>query len=598
MLTGNELSVMNLERPAEILLPKEGDPENLVSLGLFRTTDEFVKEACNLQHPFDSSSAVPDDTKKAIFRCLTLGREGIRYEREQTFKHYERLAESLRETESSLHDAMDADREQIVHDKQFLLYKHMCRDAGVGDDFLSDLMMHGVSLTGVGPKTQQFEDDAKKPAISEVQLMRSSRWTRPKLLGSQAGVQEIETRRELWQRAMDEVGKGWLRGPLTEAQVAGQLGPLFVVSRRFGLTQSDKVRPIDDLSESLVNSAYGSSYRLDLPGVDGISLVARTMIEAVKDDGTVVLTLSDGSSLNGYLHNSMSVREARTLVGRTLDLDAAYKQMLVAKQSLWASVLAIEDPDGYKRLFVSNVLPFGASSSVYAFNLVARSLHAIGERLFGLIWCNYYDDYPQLDIAGFGGDAQICAERFLKLLGWRSSEKPHKRLPFAESFEALGVLFDLSSSINGKIVVRNKPSRVSQICDEVDAVLAAGSFTPAQATALRGKLQFAETHTFCRALASNLRAFQRRACGKLPGSHLTPELEDELVWAKKFMVRDCPRTLSVDMSKYRIVLFTDASLEMGDTVGRIGLVCFLVHDGHIIHKYFFSEMVPADVMSM
>ena len=42
--------------------------------------------------------------------------------------------------------------------------------------------------------------------------------------------------------------------PMSEQQIAAKLGPLFVVSRRFGLAQADKIRPIDDLSESLVNS--------------------------------------------------------------------------------------------------------------------------------------------------------------------------------------------------------------------------------------------------------------------------------------------------------------------------------------------------------
>ena len=139
----------------------------------------------------------------------------------------------------------------------------------------------------------------------------------------------------------------------------------------------------------------------------------------------------------------------------------------------------------------SNVLPFGASSSVYAFNLVARSLHAIGERLFSLIWCNYFDDFPQLDVAGFEDDAQECADWLLNLLGWR----PHKRLPFNNSFDAFGVTFDLSMSGDGKILFRNKQSRGTQISDEISDILRTGVFTPAQATALRGKLQFAETHT-------------------------------------------------------------------------------------------------------
>ena len=119
------------------------------------------------------------------------------------------------------------------------------------------------------------------------------------------------------------------------------------MSRRFGLVQSDKVRPIDDMSESLVNSAYAPSYKLDLPGVDGISLVARCFLEAVQDDRGITMTLSDGTVLKGVLHESFSLRDARALHGRTLDLDAAYKQMLVSRDSLWASVLAVSDSTGF-----------------------------------------------------------------------------------------------------------------------------------------------------------------------------------------------------------------------------------------------------------
>ena len=113
--------------------------------------------------------------------------------------------------------------------------------------------------------------------------------------------------------------------------------------------------------------------------------------------------------------------EARNLCGRRLDLDAAYKQMLTSKSSLWCSVLAIEDEQQFKRLFVSNVLPFGSSASVYAFNRISRACHTIGVRLFGLVWNNYYDDFPQLDLVAFQGDAQATAEGLFELIGWRVS---------------------------------------------------------------------------------------------------------------------------------------------------------------------------------
>ena len=82
--------------------------------------------------------------------------------------------------------------------------------------------------------------------------------------------------------------------------------------------------------------------------------------------------------------------------------------------------MAIEDEQQFKRLFVSNVLlPFGSSAN--AFNRISRACHTIGVRLFGLVWNNYYDDFPQLDLVAFQGDAQATAEGLFELIGWRVS---------------------------------------------------------------------------------------------------------------------------------------------------------------------------------
>ena len=70
-----------------------------------------------------------------------------------------------------------------------------------------------------------------------------------------AGTDEGDVRKEIWEGALEEVRKGWLQGPFTIDELKNKLGPLFVISKRFGLRQADKARPIDDLSQSLVNSA-------------------------------------------------------------------------------------------------------------------------------------------------------------------------------------------------------------------------------------------------------------------------------------------------------------------------------------------------------
>ena len=371
-------------------------------------------------------------------------------------------------------------------------------------------------------------------------------------------------------------------------------GPMFIVSRRFGLEQSDKIRSIDDMSESLVNSAYGSSYKLDLPGIDGISTTARSWLEAVNDDRRVHFKLSNGKRLKGVLHKSLDVEAAKTLCGRTLDLDAAYKQILTAKSSLWCSALAVDDPSGRKRMFVSNVLPFGASASVYGFNRIARACHTIGLRLLGLVWSNYYDDFPQIDLAASEHDSQVTAERLFELIGWKISRKESKRMPTSRQFDALGVLFDFSNSTAGIVEVRNKASRVDQLCSDLERVCKTESLSVSQATSIRGKLQFAETHTFGRALASHVKLFNLRASGK---RDVSDELRDEILWIIEFLRHSMPCRLTAGMSQRRLYIFTDAALENYDTCGSVGMVAYFVDHDVIVRRFFFSGIVPSGIMN-
>ena len=67
--------------------------------------------------------------------------------------------------------------------------------------------------------------------------------------------------------------------------------------------------------------------------------------------------------------------------------------------------------------------------------------------MFGLVWTNYCDDYPQLDIVSSSSNAQDTAEKFLAVLGWKFSIARDKdRQGMSKSFSALGVTFDFSSS--------------------------------------------------------------------------------------------------------------------------------------------------------
>lgn len=135
-----------------------------------------------------------------------------------------------------------------------------------------------------------------------------------------------------------------------------------------------------------------------------------------------------------------------------------------------------------------------------------------------------------------GDLAQVTAERLLQMIGWRFSKKQNKRLPMSRSFSALGVVFDFGETNNSIVKVRNKPERVSQLVADIQMILDSGCFSPSVATSLRGRLQFAESQTYGRAVALRMRSCHLRATQNSPGTDVTPANRAELHWALDFVL--------------------------------------------------------------
>ena len=114
---------------------------------------------------------------------------------------------------------------------------------------------------------------------------------------------------------------------------------------------------------------------------------ARAIPESVGSDGQVAVQLSTGEVLRGVLHASITFEDARELVSSTLDLEAAYKQLLVSKVSGWASDACVFNPvAAADELYLA---AFRRAAAVFGFNRFARAIRKIGTRLFGLICGNY-----------------------------------------------------------------------------------------------------------------------------------------------------------------------------------------------------------------
>ena len=114
-------------------------------------------------------------------------------------------------------------------------------------------------------------------------------------------------------------------------------------ARRFGVEQKEKIRQIDDVSEFFVNSCSTVADKIPVAGVDAIAnhtkLWADKIIEARKNpQQTITAILSTGEMLQGTIHSD-HLHEEVTLVGKCVDLEAAYKQCPVSfARSLGAAV--------------------------------------------------------------------------------------------------------------------------------------------------------------------------------------------------------------------------------------------------------------------
>ena len=61
-------------------------------------------------------------------------------------------------------------------------------------------------------------------------------------------------------------------------------------------------------------------------------------------------------------------------MGKNLDLESAYKQLLVAPKHAHLAVFALKNPDTWKAsFFKANALLFGASAAAHGFNRAAKA---------------------------------------------------------------------------------------------------------------------------------------------------------------------------------------------------------------------------------
>ena len=532
-------------------------------VGRYAEPEVFLQQAIEVQHPLDSLCTVDDITKRALFDILYLGPVGLSRKRLRALEEMEAMRKHLEVEEAVLHGKLPPNQRKVLEGKNLLLFQSLLIKTGYGDkDLVKD--MQGFDLTGVAKPSGVLPTRIKPATITTNELRARSAITRRSIISACGSSGDSGRDAALFAKTLEERDSGWLRGPFSEQEVTEQLGPSWVPSRRFGLQQSDKLRPIDDASEPGINDALMTTEKLQLHDLDVVVETLKYIQDCVVDKN-IYMELSTGEVLQGSVHEDWP--DDLEWLGRTLDLMAAYKNLPISEESKFCSVIVLFDPVGMNPVFmISDALLFGCTSAVYAFNRVARALHHSATVLLSLVVHQFYDDFPSAEPKRTSALAKQTFEKFLKLLGWPVS-RGDKDLAFAPEYPALGALVDLAQMTQGYIGIKNKPKRVANIVAQLRDIRSKGSLKRALAAEVVGKIRYAGTHVCGRLLVQPLMVLTSATGGNpFPTGILMAAIDEAITLLEKSQPRVVRRT---DRGRRAWIIFTDGSFENG--IGRWGI---------------------------
>ena len=165
--------------------------------------------------------------------------------------------------EKSNKEGMSPHRAKVLSTKRLVLFRRMLVEAGHEDDGLVENIRNGFDLVGDVPKSGLSEKRVKLATITPDELHSSAKRTRKAIIHSTTGSDDSAVDIGVYQSTLDEMERGWLHGPYTEQQLEDNC----TVTRRFGVRQGSKIRPIDNYTESLVNQTTSAGEAISLHSI-------------------------------------------------------------------------------------------------------------------------------------------------------------------------------------------------------------------------------------------------------------------------------------------------------------------------------------------
>ena len=236
----------------------------------------------------------------------------------------------------SAKSAMATHCADILKSKRVSLFAKMLAAAGHEDESIAKEMRSGFLLGGPIPRSEAFRVKRTSASLTMDDLRGQAPRLRQGILASTKSSGDAELDAATYEATISEVDRGWLEGPLPESS----LGPRSLATRRFGIRQGQKIRPIDNYLESGMNSTSSATDTITVHTADCIA-----------------------AGLSYRLGNDTKCKDSGLLI-RTWDLQKAYKNLPLATEALDDAFLCIFNPaTGAGEIFKQRVLPFGSFCS-------------------------------------------------------------------------------------------------------------------------------------------------------------------------------------------------------------------------------------------
>ena len=407
--------------------------------GCYRSPIEWHLEASPRPFPMDCVRSLKTWQAKAAHDLLVDAPDKIVSKRARLLEDLCRRKKELKSEDDRLKSLMPLHVRKIMQDKSIALFLDLVKKRGDDVAFLEHGLVNGFRLTGEIPNTGFFQlrEGLKElqPRRPRCEVMQEAVWRIPLAMASASRPSRDDLDEAVLLGCKDEVAKDWLRGPFSKDQLDDLYGQgAWLSGKRFGIYQSSgdqqKLRIIDDFSIHGQNSASLPTEVLDHGGVDELVAILRILGSAFRS-GSFDFVDESGQRWYGKVAKGWS---GTTVSARTIDLKSAYKQLAVHPDDLPLAITAAYHPlFGECRFWQSLALPFGATSSVYAFNACSRALEKILVVYCGLICTSYFDDFPFLEPSCTTASSSCLAEALLQLLGWSFDNSGHKYKKFANT---------------------------------------------------------------------------------------------------------------------------------------------------------------------